>query len=121
MNTSTNLDPSHNFPWYETPDGTCQIHEPTVIDMGDDRPRHLFFPIHWSESLSILPEAKNQACELNATLVLMLHGEVTLDQMTSLVLELATHCVLPFWVGEENRRTFDSAIAIAVSRHLPQR
>jgi hypothetical protein len=93
-------------PWYEKPDGTCAILQPTVLNMGDDRPLHLLFPVHYSQILSIIPEAKQMGREIDAFLVLMVYGEVSERQMEYLIMELAQAQVIPLWIGEENRKKF---------------
>ena len=97
-------------PWYEGPDGSCHLIEPTLIKMGDDQPCNLMFPVHWSEAMCVLPEAKKRAHELNAFLVLMLYGEASDSEIQSIVLELADAQVLPLWIGEHNRKKFDKIV-----------
>jgi len=101
--------------WYEEPDGTCKILSPTLISMGEDRPLHLMFPVHLSEALSVLPEAKEMASERDALLVLLLYGEASDSEIKTLVLELAEAQVLPLWIGEENRRKFNKIVAMLSS------
>jgi hypothetical protein len=101
----------NDCPCYEESDGTCKIIQPTLINMGDDKPLHLLFPAHWSEALYILPEAKQMTLALDAFLVLVLHGEASEDQIESLVLKLAEAKVLPLWIGKENRRKFNQITA----------
>lgn len=113
MNISINHQTSYleNLqPWYETTDGTCKIQAPTVVNIGDDRPLHLLFPADWKDSLSILPLAKNLATINDAILVIVLSGEISFEQMQLLILEFAAECVLPLWVGKENRHKFNCAI-----------
>lgn len=112
-----NISTSHNTSyienpqtWYEADDGTCRIKTPTLINIGDDKPLHLLFPINWKELLSILPSAKNLASVNDAILVLVLSGELSVEQMQLLIIELAVECVLPLWVGKENRDKFNCAI-----------
>lgn len=104
-----------NRPWYESPDGTCNFLEPTLINMGEDKPLHLIFPVHWSEAVELLPEAKNMANERDAFLVLMLYGEASDSEIQLLIIELADAQVLPLWVGEENRRKFNRIIEMLSS------
>ena len=96
----------NDCPWYENPDGTCTILQPTVLNMGDDTPLHLLFPVHYSQTLSVIPEAKQMGRELDTFLVLMVYGEVSESQMECLILELAQAQVIPLWIGEENRKKF---------------
>lgn len=113
MNLSTNHNTSYlenPQPWYEATDGSCKIQTPTLVNIGDDRPFHLLFPIDWKEWRSILASAKNLATIHDAILVLVLSGEVSFEQMQFLILELAAECVLPLWVGKENRHKFNCAV-----------
>ncbi len=103
-------------PWYEGPDGTCNLDKPTLINMGEDRPLHLMFPTHWSEAVDILPEAKRLASERDAFLVLLIYGEASDHAVQSLILELADAKVLPLWIGEENRKKLDRIIAMLSRR-----
>lgn len=96
----------NDCPWYENPDGTCTVLQPTVLNMGDDLPLHLLFPVHYSQTLCVIPQAKQMGRELNAFLVLMVYGEVSESQMEFLILELAEAQVIPLWIGEENRKKF---------------
>lgn len=115
MNISTNYNTScliNSPPWYESADGACIIQEPTLINMGDDQPLHLLFPVYWREWLFILPKANRLASELNALLILMPYGDLSLEQMKQLVLEFAHKSILPLWVGEENRSKFNCAVAL---------
>lgn len=123
MSIFTNLGtsyPENYCYWYESHDGLCKIQKPTLIHMGEDKPLHLLFPTHWSESLSILPNAQNQARNLDAILVIMLYGEISLEKMIVLVIEFASAKILPLWVGGENRSKFDQAIAMIVSGQFSQ-
>lgn len=104
--------PKNDHQWYERADGTCKFENPTLINMGDDRPPNLFFPVQASEALSVLAKAKYIANELDALLVLLLYGEIADLEMASLILELADSRVLPLWVGEKNRTKFDRIVAI---------
>lgn len=113
-NSGASYQENYGF-WYESPDGLCNIQQPMLINMGEDKPLNLLFPIHWSESLPVLPEAQNQAKNLNAILVLMLYGDVSLEKMLSLAVEFASAKVLPLWIGAENRSKFNQAIAMIVS------
>lgn len=108
--------PKQDLPWYERPNGTCNFLQPTLINMGDDKPLHLMFPVHWSESLAVLPQARNLARELNALLVVMLYGEASDNDIESLSLEFAKARVLPLWIGEKNRRKFDRIIAMLLNK-----
>ncbi|HEY9822798.1 MAG TPA: hypothetical protein V6D35_18805 [Candidatus Sericytochromatia bacterium] len=113
MNASTFLNtPSlkKKRPWYEAADGSCAVEKPMLIDMGDDKPLHLLFPIECSKSLLILPEAQNLASKLDALLVLMLYGEVSLEEMQSLVLHFATESTLFLWIGEKNWKMFNDTL-----------
>lgn len=113
MNISTNHNTSYlenTLPWYETADGTCKIKTPTLVNIGDDRPLHLLFPVDWQEWLSVLPSARNLATINDAILVMVLSGEVSFEQMQFLILEFAAECVLPLWVGTENRHKFNCAV-----------
>ena len=101
-------------PWYERPDGTCNLDQPTLINMGEDRPLHLMFPIHWTQAVDILPEAKRLASERDAFLVLLIYGEASDQAVQSLILELADAQVLPLWIGEENRKKLDRIIKMLV-------
>lgn len=103
-------------PWYEGPDGTCNLDKPTLINMGEDRPLHLMFPVHWSEAVDILPEAKRLASERDAFLVLLVYGEASDQEIQSLILELADAQVLPLWIGEENRKKLDRIITMLSRR-----
>lgn len=112
-----NLSNNHNLsyletsqPWYETTDGTCKIQTPTLVNIGDDRPLHLLFPIDWKEWRSILPAAKKLAILHDAVLVIVLSGQISFKQMQFLILELAAECVLPLWIGKENRHKFNCAV-----------
>lgn len=105
-------------PWYETADGTCKIQEPTLINMGEDRPLHLLFPVHWEQWLNVLPTARKLARQNDAFLVLVLCGEVSLEQMKSLIIEFATESVLPLWVGKENRKKFNYAVVKLSNIHI---
>ena len=114
MNISTHSNTSgieNNRPWYESTDGTCTIQEPTAIYMGDDKPLHLLYPVHWKEYFGVLAKAKSLAREVNALLVLMLYGDVSSDHMKFLVLEFAEARVIPIWIGEENRKKFANTVA----------
>jgi hypothetical protein len=106
------LEINWNSPWYEKPDGTCNIQQPTLINMGDDKPLHLMFPVHWSKSLNVLDDAKKLASQLDAFLVLVLYGEASESEMASLTLEFATARVLPIWLGQKNRQQFDKVTAV---------
>lgn len=108
--------PKQDLPWYERPNGTCNFLQPTLINMGDDKPLHLMFPVHWRESLDVLPQARNLARELNALLVVMLYGEASDSDIESLSLEFAKARVLPLWIGEKNRRKFDRIIAMLLNK-----
>lgn len=103
-------------PWYEGPDGTCNLDRPTLINMGEDRPLHLMFPVHWSKAVEILPEAKSLAIAQDAFLVLLIYGEASDREIQWLVLELADAQVLPLWIGEENRKKLDRIIAMLSQR-----
>lgn len=104
----------------------CNITQPTPIDMGDDRPGYLMYPTHWYEALNRLPEAKKLARERDALLVLVLDGEISLDEMRSLIAEFAVAQVIPLWLSEENQSKFNTAVAMhtyqfrADNRLLPQ-
>jgi hypothetical protein len=91
---------------------TCKITQPTSIAMGDDRPAYLMYPTHWHEALSRLPEAKKLARERDALLVLVLDGEISLNEMRFLVVELALAQVIPLWLSEENQSKFNTAVAM---------
>jgi len=115
MATSMNSDKAHlgnNRPWYEGPDGSCNLLTPTLINMGEDKPLHLMYPVHWTDSLDVLPLAKNMASEQDALLVLMLYGEASDSEIASLILELADARVLPLWIGEQNRKKFNRIVAM---------
>lgn len=101
----------NNRPWYEGPDGICKISEPTLLPMGEDKPPHLIYPTHWTQARGIVLEAKKLARENDALLVLMLYGEAPDIEVQALVLDLADAQVLPLWIGEQNRKKFDRAIA----------
>lgn len=119
MATSTYIDERYldnNRPWYESPEGTCNILAPTLIPMGDDKPVHLIFPVHWSQAGNELLKAKKLAREKNALLVLMLYGEAPDSEVQSLVLKLAEAQVLPLWIGEQNRKKFDRVVAMLSGR-----
>lgn len=121
MNLSTNHNTSYLEtlqPWYETTDGVCKIQTPTIVNMGDDRPLHLLFPVDWKEWQSILASAKNLATINDAILVLVLSGEVSFEQMQFLILELAAEYVLPLWVGKENRQKFNCAVVRLANMHI---
>lgn len=121
MNISTNHNTSYlenPQPWYESADGTCRIQTPTLVNIGDDRPLHLLFPVDWKEWLSILPVAKNLATINDAVLVIVLSGEVSFEQMEFLILEFAAECVLPLWVGKENRHKFNCAVVRLSNTHI---
>jgi hypothetical protein len=98
--------------WYEDLDGTCKIQEPTLLNMGEDRPYYLMFPTHYREFDAILPEAKQMANELDAFLVLLIHGEISDSEIISLILELVDTRVVPLWIGEKNRIKFDRMVAV---------
>lgn len=98
----------NDCPWYENPDGNCTILQPTVVNMGEDIPLHLLFPVHYSQTLSVIPAAKQMSREVDAFLVLMVYGEVSESQMEFLILELAQAQVIPLWIGEENRKKFST-------------
>lgn len=90
----------------------CNITQPTPIDMGKDRPGYLMYPTHWYQALSRLPEAKKLAREQDALLVLVLDGEISLDEMKSLVADFAVAQVIPLWLSEENQSKFNTAVAM---------
>lgn len=102
----------NNPPFYEGPDGTCKFDQPTLINMGEDRPLHLMYPVHWSHSLHVLPSAKTMASKHEALLVLLIYGEASDNEIQSLILELADAQVLPLWIGKENRKKLDRIIAL---------
>lgn len=104
--------------WYEGPDGTCNLLTPTLLNLGDDKPLHLLFPVHWHESLAVLPSVKQLASEHDAFLVLMLHGEASDHEIQALVIGLADAQVLPLWLGEQNRKKFDRIVEM-FSRQTP--
>lgn len=112
----TNKADENRRPWYEGPDGTCNLDKPTLINMGEDRPLHLMFPVHWSDAVDVLPEAKRLASERDAFLVLLIYGEASDREIQSLILELADAQVLPLWIGEENRRKLDRIITMLSRR-----
>ncbi|HBL61664.1 MAG TPA: hypothetical protein DDZ80_25570, partial [Cyanobacteria bacterium UBA8803] len=89
-------------PWYEGPDGTCNLEEPTLVNMGEGRPLHLMFPVYWAQSLEILPEAKKMANDVEAMLVLLIYGEAPDSEVAKLIVELASAEVLPLWIGDQN-------------------
>lgn len=123
MNTSTycNIPYLQNKrPWYEAADGTCTIKKPTLINMGDDRPLHLLFPVYWREWLSVLPEANKLARENDGLLILVLYGKISLEQMKLLVLEFTDKIVLPLWVEEENRNKFNCVVALISNKCVDQ-
>ncbi|NEP53213.1 MAG: hypothetical protein F6K65_32200 [Moorea sp. SIO3C2] len=103
-------------PWYEGPHGTCNLLKPTLIHMGDDKPLHLMFPVHWTEAIDALPQAKIMARQLDGFLVLLLYGQASDQEIQSLVLELAESQVLPLWLGWQNRKRFDRIVAM-LSNH----
>lgn len=88
------------------------ITQPTLIGMGDDRPAYLMYPTHWHEALGQLPAAKKLARERDALLVLVLDGEIALDEMKSLVAEFALAQVIPLWLSEESQSKFNTAVAM---------
>lgn len=102
----------NNRHWYESPDGTCTILQPTLVNMGEGKPLHLMFPVHWAKSLEVLPQAKQMANSLQAMLVLLLHGEASDNEIVSLIVELAEAEVLPLWIGEQNRQKVDRIISM---------
>ncbi|MBE9126833.1 MULTISPECIES: hypothetical protein [unclassified Coleofasciculus] len=106
----------NNSPWYESPNGTCTILQPTLVNMGEGKPLHLMFPVHWAKSLEVLPQAKQMANNLKAMLVLLLHGEASDSQIASLIVELAEAEVLPLWIGEQNRQKVDRIISMLFSQ-----
>jgi hypothetical protein len=71
----------------------------------------LIYPAHWTQARGIVLEAKKLARENDALLVLMLYGEAPDIEVQALVLDLADAQVLPLWIGEQNRKKFDKAIA----------
>ncbi|HEY9602325.1 MAG TPA: hypothetical protein V6C85_11990 [Allocoleopsis sp.] len=105
---------------------TDSITQPTLIGMGDDRPAYLMYPTHWQEALGQIPPAKKLARERDALLVLVLDGEIALDEMKSLVAEFALAQVIPLWLSEENQSKFNTAVAmhtyqqITSDRSLPE-
>lgn len=103
-------------PWYEKPDGTCNLDQPTLVTMGEGQPVHLMFPVHWTQSLQILPQAKKMAGELQAMLVLLIHGEASDREIAELIIQLAGTEVLPLWIGEQNRRQVDQIITMLASQ-----
>jgi len=104
----------------------CNISQPTLTNMGEDRPAYFMYPRHWYEAIGRLPEAKKLARERDALLVLVLDGEISLDEMKSLVAEFAVAQVIPLWLSEENQSKFNTAVAMhtyqfrAGDRSLPQ-
>lgn len=104
--------------WYEGPDGMCNLFTPTLLNLGDDKPLHLLFPVHWRESLAILPKAKQLASEQDAFLVLMLYGDASDHEIRALVIELADAQVLPLWLGDQNRKKFDRIVAMFSRQRL---
>ncbi len=86
--------------------------QPTLLDMGDDRPTYLLYAVYWREGLNILHEAKKLAREHDALLVLVLYGEVSLGEMESLVVEFAEAQVIPLWLAQENQSKFNTAVAM---------
>jgi hypothetical protein len=99
-------------PFYEGPNGTCKFDKPTLINMGEDRPLHLMYPVHWSHVHHVLPSAKTMASKHDALLVLLIYGEASDSEIQSLILELADAQVLPLWIGEENRKKLDRIITL---------
>jgi hypothetical protein len=91
---------------------SCKITQPTVIGMGDDQPAYLMYPTHWHKALGQLPTAKKLARERDALLVLVLDGEISLDEMKFLVAEFAIAQVIPLWLSEENQSKFNTAVAM---------
>ncbi|HAG79748.1 MAG TPA: hypothetical protein DD379_18770 [Cyanobacteria bacterium UBA11162] len=103
-------------PWYEKPDGTCNLDQPTLVNMGEGQPLHLMFPVHWTQSVEVLPDAKKMANDLQAMLVLLIHGEASDKDIASLIMQLAEAEVLPLWIGEQNRRKVDHIITMLSSQ-----
>jgi hypothetical protein len=103
-------DLKNHCPWYEANDGTCRIKKPTIINMGEDRPAHLLFPINWEQCFNVLPHANNLASQNDAFLVFVLSGEISLEQMKSLIIKFADKGILPLWIGKENRNKFNNAV-----------
>jgi hypothetical protein len=121
MNLSTSHKTSYlenSQPWYEAADGSCKIKTPTLVNIGDDKPLHLLFPVDCKEWLSILPSAKNLATINDAVLVVVLFGEISFEQMQLLILKFAAECVLPLWVGKENRDQFNHAVVSLSNVHI---
>lgn len=113
-------DLQNNCHWYEATDGNCTIQKPTLINMGEDIPVHLLFPVYWQEWLYVLPEANRLAWENEALLIFVLYGKVSLEQMKLLVLEFAVKSVLPLWIEEENRNKFNCAVAMIANKSVNQ-
>lgn len=109
LHVSTTYLKNHH-PWYETVDGACMIQEPTLINMGDDKPHHLLFPVNWQEWLNVFPQARNLARQHDALLVFVLYGEISLEQMKALIVDFAEKSILPLWVGKSNRNKFNYAV-----------
>jgi hypothetical protein len=93
--------------------------QPTLLEMGEDGIAYLLYAVFWPEWLTKVYEAKKLARQHDALLVLVLYGEVSLTEMKSLVLELAEAQVIPLWLGGENQRKFN--LAIAMHRSVDQR
>lgn len=105
----------NQLPWYEGPDGTCRLNEPTLVNMGEGKPPHLMFPVNWDAVSEVLPEAKAMAEDINAMLVLLIYGEAADSQIAQLIVELASSDVLPLWIGDENRKKVERIIEILSS------
>jgi hypothetical protein len=110
--TSDTISADNQLPWYEEPDGTCRLDEPTLVNMGEEKPLHLMFPIQWDLVREALPDAIAMAKDLNAMLVLLIYGEAADSEIASLIVEFASNEVLPLWIGEQNRKKVQRIIEI---------
>ena len=110
--TSDTISADNQLPSYEAPDGTCTLDEPTLVNMGEEKPLHLMFPIQWDLVREALPDALAMAKDLNAMLVLLIYGETADTEIASLIVEFASNEVLPLWIGEKNRKKVERIIEI---------
>lgn len=113
--TSDTISADNQLPWYEGPDGTCTLDEPTLVNMGEGKPLHLMFPLQWDIVREALPDAIAMAKDLNAMLVLLIYGEAADSEIASLIVEFASNEVLPLWIGEQNRKKVERIIEILSS------
>lgn len=100
-----------HYSWFQDTEAVCNIPEPILINMGDDLPLHLMFPVHWSKCLNVLSTAQRIASKQDAFLVLMPYGNASDVEIARLMLELSYSQVLALWIEDENREKANQIMA----------